>query len=489
MSCHREGNKMSLKRQDSEGNYRVVDPRTGEFIDEYPLGNPLGQAEHQNTFTNRFNVVDHDDDKGDIVEENGLIVPSEDEAKIKAFIKNAISIDNFIETFNDNSHETLLKLLALQDNKHPLKKGGVGIAYRTDALIMHCKMEFSAEENVVFDAILGTMSSFPENKSYKIAPTDFLKLAKYENPKSLYRTFQKGTKKLQDRHLIFDELGPDGKDDIVVPWFNVLRYHNGNDENPAFIEFVPSDFFKDLALCSQLVYGAYGALEVTTQLRGKYTIAMYWYLENRKNYRAYPSATPGVFSLSLEEMKHQFSIPESYRRVDIERRVLEPAKESINSVPECDFTFEYSVSKDAGSVVGYTFKVTNKNYIDTTAYEILEIEDNEKEPMVEELRMLANITKLDFTDDELIRISKAAKRNNKDSTDMMQILPAFKQRMEKAGLEPIEDKVGYLCRMIEQGVSLSSKQSKASNNKNGFNNFEQRDYDMAELEKKLLNRE
>ena len=105
---------------------------------------------------------------------------------------------------------------------------------------------------------------------------------------------------------------------------------------------------------------------------------MYWYLENRKNYRAYPSATPGVFSLSLEEMKHQFSIPESYRRVDIERRVLEPAKESINSVPECDFTFEYSVSKDAGSVVGYTFKVTNKNYIDTTAYEILEIEDNEK---------------------------------------------------------------------------------------------------------------
>ena len=61
--------------------------------------------------------------------------------------------------------------------------------------------------------------------------------------------------------------------------------------------------------------------------------------------------------------------------------------------------------------------------------------------------------------------------------------------MEKAGLEPIEDKVGYLCRMIEQGVSLSSKQSKAGNNKNGFNNFEQRDYDMAELEKKLLNRE
>ena len=242
-------------------------------------------------------------------------IVSEDEAQLKEYIKKAISIDSLVETFNDNAHATLLKLLALQDNKHPLKKGGVGIAYRTDALIMHCKMEFTADENIVFDAILGTMSSFPENKVYRIEPTSFLNHSKYANPKYLYSVFSKGTKKLKERHLVFEELGPNGEDEISVPWFNILRYHNGkgnNSESTAYIEFVPSDFFKDLALCSQLVHGAYGALEVTTQLQGKYTIALYWFLENKKNYKEYPTATPGVFTISMDELKHQFSIPESY---------------------------------------------------------------------------------------------------------------------------------------------------------------------------------
>ncbi len=477
---------MAYKRLDSQGNYREVDPKTGEFI-EYPLGTHVGQTEHQNSFTNRMNIVDVDEIRPEVVTEGGVAVLAEDEEKITAFIKNAISIDNFIETFNDNSHETLLKLLALQDNKHPLKKGGVGIAYRTDALIMHCKMEFSAEENVVFDAILGTMSSYPENKSYKIAPSDFLKLARYENTKSLYRTFQKGTKKLQDRHLIFDELGPEGKDDIVVPWFNILRYHNGNEKDPAYIEFVPSDFFKDLALCSQLVHGAYGALEVTTQLRGKYTIALYWYLENRKNYKAYPSATPGIFDISLEEMKHQFSIPESYRRIDIERRVLEPSKESINNVDECDFTFDYDVIKDGTVVAGYRFYVNSKKYIETTAYEIVDSEDNKDDDLFNEIKMLVSISKLDFSDEELKRITAAAHRNQKDGTYMMKIITAYKQRIDNTSLEPIEDNVGYICRMIEQGAN-SNPISNNSKKKEKKGSFSQRDYDFDALEKALTSK-
>ncbi len=88
------------------------------------------------------------------------------------------------------------------------------------------------------------------------------------------------------RHLVFDDLGPDGDKELSVPWFNALIYHKvkpGSKDTTAYIEFSPSDFFKDLALCSQLVHGAYGALEVTTQLQGKYTIALYWFLENKKN--------------------------------------------------------------------------------------------------------------------------------------------------------------------------------------------------------------
>lgn len=43
---------MAIKKQDEYGNYRIVDPSTGKFIDEYPLTNNLGGMEHQTVATN-----------------------------------------------------------------------------------------------------------------------------------------------------------------------------------------------------------------------------------------------------------------------------------------------------------------------------------------------------------------------------------------------------------------------------------------------------
>ena len=473
---------MAIKRQDKNGNYRVVDPITGDFIDE-PLTHNVGQIPHQTSYTSQGKIIDQDEIGTEIVDINGEFVLSDDDAQIKQYIKEAISIDNLVETFNENSHLTLLKLLALQDNKHPLKKGGVGIAYRTDALIMNCKMEFSTDENIVFDAILGTMSSFPDDKTYRIEPSDFFKFSKYSDEKYLYAIFRSGTEKLKNRHLLFEDLGPDGEDEIIVPWFNILRYHKGKKGETAYIEFAPSDFFKDLALCSQLVHGAYGALEVTTQLQGKYTIALYWYLENKKNYKEYPTATPGIFNISLDELKHQFSIPQSYKKADIERRVLKPAYESINAVAECDFTFEYKPIVAHGVTQGYSFIVSKKNYIEASSFKIEDVEEDE---LYNEIKTIITLSKLKFSEDELKKITDAAKRNNKDSVYMMEIITAFKKRIQNESLAAINDQVGYICRMIAQGTSIDNAIAKKQNN--NFNNFEQRDDDMDLIEKKLLGR-
>ena len=475
---------MAIKKRDANGIYREFNPETGLFFDdEKPLASSLGQIEHQTVATTHGRVVDRDELFAEVIDENGNPVINEDETQIREYIKSAISVNNLVETFSVNSHEALLKLLALQDNKHPLKKGGVGIAYRTDALIMHCKMEFTAEENVVFDAILGTMSTFPENLTYKIEPANFIKFSKYKNEKTLYNAFRSGTEKLKERHLKFEELGPDGEDDIIVPWFDILRYHKKKNDELSYIEFKPSDFFKDLALCSQLVHGAYGSLEVTTQLSGKYTIALYWFLENRKRYKEYPSATPGVFEIDIDEFKHQFSIPTKYYKSDIERRVLKPAYESINQVKECDFTFEYEEKLIGSKLVGYKFIVSEKKYIDVKDVKIIDVEeDNDKDvAFLESLKLFFKTSGIEFSDDEIDRIYKQAKRLNKDGLYMMQIIPVFKQRLDNKDKEPIEDKVAYFCRMIEQGVGAAPN-VKA----NQKQNFSQRDYDFEALEKKLL---
>ena len=85
-----------------------------------PLTDTLGQIEHQTVHTAQGQIVDLDEVQADVVDANGLAVISDDEQQLKEYVKNAISIDSLVETFNDNAHETLLKLLALQDNKHPL---------------------------------------------------------------------------------------------------------------------------------------------------------------------------------------------------------------------------------------------------------------------------------------------------------------------------------------------------------------------------------
>ena len=195
----------------------------------YPLGDSLGQIDHQTSYTSQGNIIDNDEIISDVVDSNGLAVLTDDEEQIRKYIKEAISIDNLVETFNDNAHEALLKLCSLQDNKHPLKKGGMGISYRTDVLIMHCKMAFSAEENIVFDAILGMISSFPDSKVYKLFPSSFQKYAKYADEKYLYKVFKNGTSKLKKRLLVFEVGKEDGEEEeLDVPWFSVLRYHGGS---------------------------------------------------------------------------------------------------------------------------------------------------------------------------------------------------------------------------------------------------------------------
>ena len=453
----------------------------GKKYDNKPLIDSLGQIEHQTVHTSEGRVLDPDEVKADVVDSNGLAVVSEDEARLKEYIKEAISVSSFIETFKDNAHDTLIKLLALQDNKNPLKKGGAGIAYRTDVLLMHCKMEFSTEENIVFDSILGMISSFPENRTYKLEPAAFQKFVRYSDSSYIYKIFKKGTEKLKKRHLEFEF---EGDDEVSVPWFDVLHYHGAKSKGAdvAYIEFAPTDFFKDLALCSGIVHGAYGKLEVTTQLQGKYTIALYWFLESKKRYREYPGALEGAFTISVEDFKYQFSIPKSYQTNDIKRRALEPAKQSINAVQECDFTFDYKERKEHGVIVGYQFSIKNKKYIESTAVEIKKIGDKTEDPLFSKIKFFLETSGISLTDEQINRVSEQANRCGKNAMDMMQIIVDFRKRLDDATHGPVEDPVKYLCGMI----NLSGHPEQTQTKKNAFNSFQQNTYNFIELEEKLL---
>ena len=73
-------------------------------IENNPLTDSLGQISHQTVHTTQGQVIDLDDIGYDVVDSNGLAVISDDEIQLKEYIKNAISVDSLVETFNDNAH-------------------------------------------------------------------------------------------------------------------------------------------------------------------------------------------------------------------------------------------------------------------------------------------------------------------------------------------------------------------------------------------------
>ena len=66
---------------------------------------------------------------------------------------------------------------------------------------------------------------------------------------------------------------------------------------------------------------------------------------------------------------------------------------------------------------------------------------------------------------------------------MMQVILAFKQRLENPSLEPVEEKalVSYLCKMIEMGF-----EKKSNTKANGFNQPSAHNDSLNNIEELLL---
>ena len=107
----------------------------------------------------------------------------------------------------------------------------------------------------------------------------------------------------------------------------------------------------------------------------------------------------------------------------------------------------------------------------------------EDDSLKQQLKIFFSASNLSFTNEEINSIYDCAVRLNKDTIYMMQVLLAFKQRIDDKTLDPVEDKVRYLCKMIEKGSQRSSTTREKGSN---FINFKQNEYDFDDLESKLL---
>ena len=190
----------------------------------------------------------------------------------------------------------------------------------------------------------------------------------------------------------------------------------------------------------------------------------------------YPNATEGMFRMSIEKLQSQFFIPESYSHNDIVKRVLEPAKSEINSVEECDFTFEYEPQKMNGKFAGYLFTIKKKQLIDAEEPKLLDTND----ALYGQIRTFLEAFEIEMSEADIEKVYLKVKSLNKDAMFVTSCLMQFKNYLSD---NKVSNNVNFLCKLMENEVNI--KQKKKAQTK--FHDFSYKnDYNYDDLEDKLL---
>lgn len=412
-----------------------------------------------------------------IIEESGLPV---------TFDKNEVTLWDeaaFYDNFEDNAKLALQMLLSVQSNANPNKKGGEDIGFRCDSIIFKNRQRYSVTENTIFDIITGYISSYPDNKSYKIYIKDIANYIGYNDKNYIYRVLKKDFDKLKQKPLLIEIPGKEeGAAPMEIQWWLLFDYNSAEDcrkkglNDNAHIIIVPTPFFKILTLSSTIMHGAHFSIEISSSIKGRYARNLYYILESRKNYKAYPKAQPGVFTLSLDELQELVDYPDTYRPTDVRRRILEEARNEINNIPNTDIQFDYELLKTGKSFTAVRFYV--KNIFKLGRDEVNAIEENDTRDTV----VIGMLKGFGFKDKEIDDIYQLYEKNECNIQTLTTYLTKTFQN------DKVKNKAAYLCKLLENGLFNGNDSSEnKSARKNSFTNFNQRSYTEDELEKALLN--
>ena len=418
---------------------------------------------------------------GEIYEEPEPELPNvidPDESNVLGLVRgDKFDIRYFHEKFENNSEELLYELMAMQDNSAPLKKGGPEISYRCDAFILKNRQAYTTAENTVFDVITGYVSSFPSDKTYVIYMKDIQNILGTDtNDKYLYKTIKDGVNGLKTKPLEFEFTDNKGKRrTLATPWYNLLTYDREMDGDMAYVSFTPTSLFKALTISATVTHGAYFSSKVSARIHTKLTRSLYYFLESRKNYRAYPNATPGDFKISLEDFKLMMGLAESYKYGNIKSRVLDRAKEDFSTIEGMDFMFEYEPVYRGKRVEGIHFIITK--IVAETLPEKGSDAIEQKDLTIERQYLRDN----DYSEKEIDDILKKYIANNRDRKYLLKVITYVDE------YDGAKNKTALMCKFMDEDLN-EGKSGGKKNIKNSFNDFPQRKYDYDKIEQDMLKR-
>lgn len=318
--------------------------------------------------------------------------------------------------------------------------------------------DLSLEEQRIILTLASTVQPSDEDfKPYNFKIAEFMELLGVED-KRKYSKIPKITKDLMQKVLEIRQ----GDDIIQVAWLSSAHYRKGT--GTVELEFSPK--LKPFMLGLKKFYTTY-RLKNVLELKGKYSIRMYEILKSNE-FKKTAEIEVDELRKILKADKGSYLVYQNFKN----RIILQAQKELKQKT---DIYFEFEEIKTGRKVTSLRFYIyPNKK---NTAIEEVCVSKQEEleEGQTDAIQEVKNIFEEDITDNEAKKLLNTSNGN----------IEIIKEKYEVAKVSNINNLIGWMTEAIRKDYKMPEGKTK----KGKWGDYEQREYDMDELEKKLLGRE
>jgi len=330
--------------------------------------------------------------------------------------------------------------------------------------LITCNYDLSLQEQKIILTLASMVQPQDiEFKEYKFIIKDFIKLLGLKD-QSKYTEVRKITKELKEKVFEINE----GTDIIQVSWLGGVRYKAK--EGVVILRLDPD--LKPYMLALKDNFTSY-KLENILSLKSKYSLRIYELLKSNQ----YKKGKKG-WNIGIEDFKKILGATDKSYCVyqNVKNRIIIQAQNELKE--KTDISFDFEEIKTGRKVTNLNFFI-KLNKSQEKAQDETCVTDEGKSTNEEEKRStgLINDIKAIFKEDidglEAQKISTAAKGD----------LNIIK---EKYGLSKNVGNIGNIVGWMLKAIKDDYKTPKGKVKTGVFNDYEQRDYDFDELEKRLL---
>ena len=196
-----------------------------------------------------------------------------------------------------------------------------------------------------------------------------------------------------------------------------------------------------------------------------------------------------TWTIPLEEYKFLLKITDKYKTYgELNRKVIAPSIKYINEYTDIEVKFTPIKAGNSYKFLRFEIKSnsrTNSDIVGEDIEQTMPSAFNEISRALEDLRINLTSTDAEKLIDTAIEVTQT---NNIDVNVVDYIVEKIELLKNYLVCNKVDNTIGYLLSAIKNNWKIKSKEQSNKSRKNGFNNFEGREYDYSDLEKQLLGR-